>query len=167
MPADYDGDGRTDIAVWQSTSGKWSIKRSSDSVEQTAIWGTVSAPDRDLPVVGDYDGDGKADLAVFRSLSNRWQIKLSSDETVVDREWGSVVICRWRPITMVTAGQILPSGARRMKSLVICSGDGRERGYSMDVVARAAKCRCWETTTETGRRIWRSGASRTARGASS
>jgi hypothetical protein len=52
-PSDYDGDGRTDIAVWQSASGKWRIKRSGDGMEETAYRGASDAADRDVPVVGD------------------------------------------------------------------------------------------------------------------
>jgi hypothetical protein len=137
VPADYDGDGRTDIAVWQSASGKWSIKRSSDGAEETAFWGTVSAPDLDLPVVGDYDGDGKADLGVFRRLSNHWQIRLSSDGMVIDREWG---VKGDLPVAADYDGDgktdLAVWRASDGISLVICSDDGRERGFAMDDASR-------------------------------
>jgi len=40
VPGDYDGDGKTDAAVWEPGSGDWYIKRSSDGEPTVVSWGT-------------------------------------------------------------------------------------------------------------------------------
>lgn len=79
VPADFDGDGRADIAVFRPDTGIWYVLTSSsgyDDHRSTVYfqWGQLG----DVPVEADYDGDGRTDFAVFRPLGNRWFISQSS-----------------------------------------------------------------------------------------
>jgi spore coat protein A, manganese oxidase len=75
---DYDGDGRTDPALFRPSNGLWTVLQSSGnyiSIYIQMLWG-VSTDD---PVPADYDGDGKADVAVYRD--GTWYIFRSSVAT--------------------------------------------------------------------------------------
>ena len=81
MPGDYDGDGKTDEAVYRD--GVWWILRSSNGGGVGITWG--GAP-QDIPVPGDYDGDGKTDEAVYRD--GVWWILRSSGGGGIGIGWG-------------------------------------------------------------------------------
>lgn len=75
VPADYDGDGKADFAVYNSPTASWTIRFSVTGQVTTTQWGSSG----DVPVHNDYDGDGKCDLATWRSLNALWTIKKSSN----------------------------------------------------------------------------------------
>jgi hypothetical protein len=100
VPADYDGDSRTDVAQWTPGTGTWSVLGSgcvgglfSCAIVPNGIsWGSAAVGD--IAVPGDYDGDGKADPAVYRpGGSSGWWI-LSSlsgyvQVTTPQKYWGT------------------------------------------------------------------------------
>ncbi len=87
VPADYDADGRTDLAVWRPVNGLWIIG-ASGAANATSVfqWGLPG----DIPVPGDYDGDSKADLGVWRPSNGTWFIRQSTSNfaTQSTYQWG-------------------------------------------------------------------------------
>jgi sugar lactone lactonase YvrE len=75
---DFDGDARTDIAVFRPAGGHWFVRQSGQdfSVVGSALyqWGLPG----DVPISADFDGDKAIDLTVFRPSNGTWYIRYSS-----------------------------------------------------------------------------------------
>jgi hypothetical protein len=89
VPADYDGDGRTDAAVWRPSTGEWWVLNSaSGGADQTTVWGTST----DIPLPGDYDGDGEDDFAYYRPSENAVHVQNDScgSDRTIDFAWQGI-----------------------------------------------------------------------------
>lgn len=72
---DYDGDGKSDLALYRETSGEWIILLSGSGYQTTtAVFGGKGYE----PALADYDGDGKSDPAVYHQASGQWTFMLSA-----------------------------------------------------------------------------------------
>ena len=75
IEADFDGDGITDFAVYQVSTGLWTVLKSSTANTQ-GFSVSYGGPGY-TPVAGDYDDDGCADVAVYNTATGDWSILLS------------------------------------------------------------------------------------------
>jgi len=69
---DFDADGYSDLAVYNTTSGAWRI----GSLHRWALlaWDVVWGGPGFIPINGDYDGDRATDLAVYNEAAGEWDI---------------------------------------------------------------------------------------------
>ncbi len=87
-PFDFDGDGRTDLSVFDPTDDPndvdFFVQASSNSGNTGTAWGSLG----DVAVNSDYDGDGRADYAVFRPSTRTWFILNSSNNLFTATTFG-------------------------------------------------------------------------------
>ena len=82
--ADFDADGRADLAVYRPSTATWFVRQSStDYVTSVSVNHEF---DGDAPVSRDYDGDGRTDVAVYRPVGRHLVLSLSGAAS--STQWG-------------------------------------------------------------------------------
>jgi hypothetical protein len=95
-PADYDGDGDVDLAVWRPSTGEWRISSLDGTFTSTVVLDLGvhgAARPGDIPLQGNFVGSAIADQVIFRPSTGNWHRR--------DGETGAMSMVHWG-----TAGQM-------------------------------------------------------------
>ena len=84
--ADFDGDGRTDLAIYRPNTAQWVYRQANNQAVGSITWGIAGGAD--VPVNGDFDGDGFSDPAVYRPATAQWFVKGSFNDDFTVTTWG-------------------------------------------------------------------------------
>jgi len=101
--ADFNGDGKTDLACSDGVDGTWSVALSTGSGWNTTPWSggaVVPLPMTGQCFSGDFDGNGKVDLGCWTGSSGSWNVVLSTGSGWQSEGWnnGPVPIYEWNVI---------------------------------------------------------------------
>jgi hypothetical protein len=109
--ADFNGDGRADIAEFNPKSGEWIVSLSDGTRLVASRWGTWdSAVAWQHLVAADFDGNGKSDVAGFSPANGEWRVGLSDGQNLKSRPAGVwPADADWKQVTTVRVS----GGARR------------------------------------------------------
>ncbi len=127
---DFNGDGRSDVAVRNAESGIWRVLGSTGSAFTNTQFGTWPSNIAWQNVrAGDFNGDGRTDLVGQRAGDGVWSVSLSTGTAFTTSAWGVLrTTVAWQ---FATVGDF--------------NGDGRS-----DVAVRNAESGIWRVLGSTG-----------------
>jgi hypothetical protein len=103
--ADFNGDGKTDLACSDGVDSVWSVALSTGSGWNTESWSggpVVPLPITQQCLSGDLNGDGQADLACWTGEGGGWAVALSTGASWNASVWsgGPVPVDEWNVISV-------------------------------------------------------------------
>ena len=98
---DYDGDGKTDVSVFRTSTGEWYLKPF-DGGDHRVAWGVGT----DKIVPADYDADGKT-MLLFFDPQKVAGTSLTARRYFLDESLGNLDDIPHREITMLTVVRIV------------------------------------------------------------
>lgn len=105
LVADFDGDGRSDIAG-RTVSGDWWVSRSTGAALSAKLWGNWSSANTWTNVsTGDFNRDGRIDIAGRNNLGE-WFVSRSTGTTPVDAAFATARWGLWSTATIWSDVQI-------------------------------------------------------------
>ncbi len=88
LAGDFTGDGKIDVADYDSPTKSWQVQRSTGSSFTEESWGSLPAgPGFSTHLVGDVDGDGKDDVASYRPADGTWWVSRSTGSGFTITQW--------------------------------------------------------------------------------
>ncbi|EMY76557.1 virulence plasmid 65kDa B protein [Leptospira weilii serovar Ranarum str. ICFT] len=121
LVGDYNGDGRTDISLYDARSGKWFVgenhrnENKNDPVYfqmQWKLYKVFTAPEQALfghdRFSGDFNGDGLSDFLIFDRSNGEWTLGETGDTTINFKIWSRTP--QFKPVTRWLQGDFNGDG---------------------------------------------------------
>ncbi|MFA4793237.1 SpvB/TcaC N-terminal domain-containing protein [Leptospira kirschneri] len=134
LVGDYNGDGRTDISLYDSRSGKWFVGENHRNPNKTdpiyfqmqwKLYKVFNAPEQALfghdRFSGDFNGDGFSDFLIFDRSNGEWTLGETGDGTINFKIWSRTP--QFKPVTRWLQGDY--NGDGRTDIGFYSSSDGK------------------------------------------